>query len=196
MLFDAVNPFRCGSAQWGGACHDTIGLGETMDITSTYLQKRLGLKRFVRFAGVTLIGTTDTYTEVEKELCFYSKKDRQDFEEDRRNTFRKFREMADRGEPWVETDEMSLRGLEEFFTTLKKEDARRMHVSMILTEQNRQRKLGIYPAHEEFLRQLSSEHSASCKARAVLTAQRDALVSERYLLQPCRTRNNTPSTGK
>jgi hypothetical protein len=109
-------------------------------------------------------------------LSDWQRKDRRLFEIDRIQVCKTFEKKVQNGEPWKETDELTLRGLEDFFGLCSKEQIRKMHAGKILKEQNRQRVPGEGIDHDT-IRYISCESSGGGRVRAIRLGQHDAIVT-------------------
>jgi hypothetical protein len=93
------------------------------------------------------------------------------------------------GMTWKETDQITLRGLEDFFGMRSKEEIRHEHVVKVLKEQARQRQLRLLhggPALDaDTLRYVSSESSAEGRQRATAVGRDDAIVAQRCYSADC-----------
>lgn len=79
---------------------------------------------------------------------------------------------------WEENEDVTLFGLEDFFGRLSKEEARKIHVSKVLNEQNRQLRCGEW-LDETTIRFVSSESSGEARAFALELAQQQLGVMTR-----------------
>jgi hypothetical protein len=116
------------------------------------------------------------------------------------------------GLTWKETDQITLRGLEDFFGMRSKEEIRHEHVAKVLKEQTRQRLLlqtqgattstGVRSSSRSImidvdtLRYVSSESSAEGRQRAAVVGRDDAIVAQRcyYNNGPCDEFNTTTTS--
>jgi hypothetical protein len=114
------------------------------------------------------------------------------------------------GLAWQETDQITLRGLEDFFGMRSKEEIRHEHVVKVLKEQARQRQLlqqttttppptttaGVTSALDvDTLRYVSSESSAEGRNRAAVVGRDDAIVAQRCYLDGGNSNNETTKTS-
>jgi len=133
-------------------------------------------RRGVRFSRNMLSVAQERipWTEEEKRKSFYGRKDRRSFENDRINVCKLFEKMYRKGEPWKETKEVTLRGLEDFFGRFSKEQIRKMHSQKVLKEQQRQLLSG-EGFDDDTIRYVSCESSGEGRMRAIRQGQQDAL---------------------
>ena len=92
-------------------------------------------RRTVTFA-TPIVTTTHAHdhnmTITEKEACFYDRRDRYLFEHDRIQTALAYDTACRKGQPWVESNIQTARGLEDLFLPVSKETARQKHVHAVL----------------------------------------------------------------
>ncbi|KAL7565330.1 hypothetical protein ACA910_014611 [Epithemia clementina (nom. ined.)] len=159
---------------------NTRGVGATIDINKLYAKKKRFRQKSVRFANEPdAIIRTFSYTDDEKQKCFYEKRERRVFEDDRVRACALFEKKMKSGELWEETKDATLHGLEDFFGLISKEETRKIHVLKVLKEQDRQRKVGEW--HDEItIRYVSSESSGDARARALKQGQKHALVVKSF----------------
>jgi hypothetical protein len=110
-------------------------------------------------------------------LSLLQRQDRLRFEKDRIAVSMMYEWTLQANLLWTETNEQTIRGLEDFFTRQSKESKRKYHVRLVLQEQARQ-------TREEFcegdtLRYVSSSSSAEARHRCLALGQRDALEAAR-----------------
>lgn len=105
------------------------------------------------------------------------------------------------GLTWKETEEITLRGLEDFFGMRSKEEIRHEHVAKVLKEQTRQRLLKVTATTAErwmidvdTLRYVSSESSAEGRQRAAAVGRDDAIVVQRCCYYTADESTTTTST--
>ena len=114
---------------------------------------------------------------VEREACFYDRRDRFLFEQDRIQSALAYQAALTNGQPWVENEVQTVRGLEDFFLPTTKEAARQVHVHAVL-------RAAAVIRHEEAaltageladtLRYISSESSSKARRRAAEMGRADA----------------------
>eukprot|EP00523_Entomoneis_sp_CCMP467_P000807 CAMPEP_0168751088 /NCGR_PEP_ID=MMETSP0724-20121128/17633_1 /TAXON_ID=265536 /ORGANISM="Amphiprora sp., Strain CCMP467" /LENGTH=179 /DNA_ID=CAMNT_0008799181 /DNA_START=80 /DNA_END=619 /DNA_ORIENTATION=+ len=152
----------------------------TFDATEDSSKKdRCRTRRRVSFARTScVIEEATPWTEEEKRNSFYTKKERRAFGQDRINVCRMFETKYMNGEQWKETDEVTLRGLEDFFGEYSKEQIRKMHVAKVLKEQRRQVLL-CEPMDYHTIRYVSCESSGMGRVKAIHIGNQDAIAAKR-----------------
>lgn len=114
---------------------------------------------------------------IEKEACFYQRRDRLFFEQDRFETAMEYQATLAANQTWKESNTQTIRGLEDLFAVQTKEDNRQQHVYAILRAAARIRheEAALAPAAlADTLRYISSELSAAARQRALKMGQEDA----------------------
>mmetsp|Transcript_22093 Transcript_22093/g.28586 ORF Transcript_22093/g.28586 Transcript_22093/m.28586 type:complete len:174 (-) Transcript_22093:461-982(-) len=155
------------------AFHD--GSSPTFDATQTLRKAHRNLhRRGVKFSRNVSIVQLSPLSDKEKQDIFYGRKDRRMFDQDRVQSCRLFEKKYRSGEPWCETDDVTLRGLEDFFGRFSKEQIRKMHAQKVLKEQSRQRILGEC-CDRDTIRYVSCESSGEGRMNARRIAEQDAI---------------------
>jgi hypothetical protein len=107
------------------------------------------------------------------DLSLLQRYDRLRFEKDRIAVSMMYEWTMQANLLWTETNEQTIRGLEDFFTRQSKESKRKYHVRLVLQEQARQSREE--RCEGDTLRYVSSSSSAEARHRCLALGRRDAL---------------------
>lgn len=152
-------------------------------------------------------------------FCALQRKERALFEQDRLSVYTTYDTHMKYNIAWVETEHITLRGLEDFFGMRSKEAIRHEHVKKVLKEQTRQRQQLQAPSpgtgqqqpqlsprsprqlesDADTLRYVSSESSAEGRQRAATVGKDDAIVAARVhngKTSPRKASNNNTTNDK
>lgn len=119
-------------------------------------------------------------TRDEKKRLHYGRKECRMFQQDRVQVCMFYEKQYHLGQPWAETDHVSIRGLEDFFAEYSKENVRRSHTQKVLIEQTRQQRQGECCA--DTLRFVACESSGHARVKAHRMGELDELFVQQRMI--------------